>query len=139
MKKALEQAEEAMQNEEIPVGAIIVCNNRIIAKAHNQTEKLNDVTAHAEILAITSASAYLGSKYLKGCTLYVTLEPCAMCAGAIAWSQLEKVVFAASDPKKGFTTYAPNVINPKTKIEKGLLENQSRQLLNQFFSTLRNN
>lgn len=133
MKKAIIEAQKAYDENEIPVGAIIVVNNQIIAKAHNQTERLQDVTAHAEILAITAASDYLGTKYLKECTLYVTLEPCPMCAGALAWSQIGKIVFAASDIKKGFSLINNPLLHPKTIVEKGILENESKELLQQFF------
>jgi tRNA(adenine34) deaminase len=109
MKEAFKEAQKAFDEDEVPVGAVIVCDNKIIARAHNMTERLNDVTAHAEMLAFTSATAYLGGKYLKECTLYVTLEPCVMCAGASYWTQLKKVVFGASDPKRGFTKHSENL------------------------------
>ncbi|NJN78556.1 MAG: nucleoside deaminase [Saprospiraceae bacterium] len=134
MKKALIEAQRAFDNDEIPVGAIIVSNHQIIAKTHNHTEKLQDVTAHAEILAITAASNYLGTKYLPDCTLYVTLEPCPMCAGALAWSQIGKIVFAASDVKKGFSLIEHQLLHPKTMIEGGVLETESQELLQRFFS-----
>lgn len=133
MRKALAEAQKAYEEDEIPVGAIIVANNHIIAKAYNQTERLQDVTAHAEMLAITAASDYLGTKYLNNCTLYVTLEPCPMCAGALAWSQIGKIVFAASDAKKGFSLIDNPLLHPKTIIEKGILGNESQELLQQFF------
>ncbi|MFK7947733.1 MAG: nucleoside deaminase [Saprospiraceae bacterium] len=133
MRKALAEAKKAYEEGEIPVGAIIVANNQIIAKAYNQTERLKDVTAHAEMLAITAASDYLGTKYLNGCTLYVTLEPCPMCAGALAWSQISKIVFAASDAKKGFSLINNPLLHPKTTIEKGVLECDSQDLLQRFF------
>jgi len=116
MKQAFREAQKAYEGGEIPVGAIIVCENRIIAKAHNQTELLRDVTAHAEILAITSASEHLGSKYLPECTMYVTLEPCIMCAGALYWAQLGKLVFGASDEKRGFFRYGKELLHPKTTV-----------------------
>lgn len=133
MRKALAEAQKAYDEDEIPVGAVIVANNQIIAKAYNQTERLQDVTAHAEMLAITAASDYLGTKYLNDCTLYVTLEPCPMCAGALAWSQIGKIVFAASDAKKGFSLIDNPLLHPKTIIEKGVLKNESQQLLQDFF------
>lgn len=137
MKKALIEAQNAFEEDEIPVGAIIVGNNKIIAKAHNQTERLQDVTAHAEMLAITAASDYLGTKYLKDCTLYVTLEPCPMCAGALAWSQIGKIVFAASDIKKGFSLIQNQLLHPKTIIKHGVLEEESKMLLQRFFQKRR--
>lgn len=133
MNQAYKEAQFAFQNGEIPVGAVVVCQNRIIARAHNQTEMLNDVTAHAEMLAITAAANSLGSKYLDECTLYVTLEPCVMCAGAIAWAQLDKVVYAASDEKRGFMQYGRNLMHPKTKIESGIMLTECSQLLKEFF------
>lgn len=137
MRKALQQAQVAAEAGEIPVGAIIVANNQIIARAHNQTELLNDVTAHAEILAITAAANYLNSKYLVGCTLYVTLEPCVMCAGALYWSQLEKIVFAAPDEKRGFMRYGKQLLHPKTKVEYGILQEEAGQLMSNFFQIRR--
>ncbi|MFJ1350916.1 nucleoside deaminase [Capnocytophaga canimorsus] len=136
MKKALEEAQKALEEDEIPVGAIITTNNQIIAKGYNLTQKLNDVTAHAEIQAITAASGYLGGKYLKNCTLYVTLEPCIMCAGALFWSQISRVVFAADDPKRGFRTVG-NLLHPKTEIQSGVLQHEAKQLLHQFFNKKR--
>ncbi|AWL78559.1 nucleoside deaminase [Capnocytophaga canimorsus] len=136
MKKALEEAQKALEEDEIPVGAIITTNNQIIAKGYNLTQKLNDVTAHAEIQAITAASGYLGGKYLKNCTLYVTLEPCIMCAGALFWSQISRVVFAADDPKRGFRTVG-NLLHPKTEIQSGVLQHKATQLLHQFFNKKR--
>lgn len=138
MSLALEQANLAYQAGEIPVGAIITIENKIIAKAHNQTERLQDVTAHAEILAITSASNYLGAKYLTQCTLYVTLEPCLMCAGAIFWSQLHSVAYGAKDTKRGFSTLNAQVLHPKTIITQGILEEDCAQLIQNFFQKLRN-
>ncbi len=137
MREALRQARLAYEAGEIPVGAVIVHGNQILAKAYNQTEMLKDVTAHAEMLAITSASNTLGGKYLKDCTLYVSLEPCVMCAGASFWSQISKVVFAASDPKRGFERYN-GLLHPKTVIVKGIMEVESEQLINSFFERLRN-
>ncbi len=137
MKEAIKEAQKAYETGEIPVGAVIVCQNIIIARAHNMTELLNDVTAHAEILAITAAEEALGSKYLNECSMYVTLEPCVMCAGASAWAQLERIVYAAADEKKGYLRYAPDCLHPKTKIEYGLLESDSRNLLLKFFKERR--
>ena len=132
MKKALEEAEKAFEEGEIPVGAIITINNMIIAKTHNLTEKLNDVTAHAEIQAITAASEFLGGKYLKNCTLYITLEPCVMCAGALYWSQIGKIVCSARDEKRGYHLYG-NLLHPKTEIVYGILEKECSELLKNFF------
>jgi tRNA(adenine34) deaminase len=137
MEMAYNQALLALEAGEVPVGAVIVSQNKIIAKAYNQTETLNDVTAHAEILAITAAEQYLGAKYLKDCTLYVTLEPCVMCAGALYWAQLGKLVFGAKDPKRGFTKVEPLVTHPKTLIRYGVLEEQCQELLQNFFKNLR--
>ncbi len=138
MKEALKQAQLAFDEGEIPVGAIVVCQNKIIARAYNQTERLNDVTAHAEMLAVTAAANYLGGKYLNECTLYVTLEPCAMCAGALYWSQLQQLVFAQADPKRGFSKINSTMLHPKTTVKKGILAEQSMQLLADFFDKLRN-
>lgn len=137
MEMALILAEEAADDGEIPVGAIIVCRNRIIAKARNQTEQLTDVTAHAELMAITSATQYLGSKYLTDCTMYVTLEPCVMCAGALFWAQLGRLVIGASDPKRGYSRVEPSLLHPKTRLETGLLAEESQALLMKFFTRLR--
>lgn len=132
MKQALLEAEQAYQEDEIPVGAVIVVNKKIIGRGHNLTERLLDVTAHAEIQAITAASSYLGAKYLPDCTLYVTLEPCPMCAGALFWSQIGKVVYAASDPKRGFILNGGK-LHPATKLEAGLLEKTASDLLKRYF------
>ncbi len=137
MKQAFAEAEKAYQAEEIPVGAIIVCDNQVIARAHNLTERLIDVTAHAEMQAITIAANTLGGKYLKECTMYVTLEPCIMCAGALAWSQIGRIVYAASDHKKGFTTLDSPILHPKTKITKGVMEEQASELIKTFFQERR--
>jgi len=133
MRQALKEAEIAFNEGEVPVGAIIVCKEKIIARSHNLTEKLTDVTAHAEIQAITSAANLLGGKYLTDCTLYVTLEPCVMCAGALFWSQISKVVYAATDEKRGFTLYTPNLLHPKTRISSGILQEECSKLLRDFF------
>ena len=132
MQKALQEAEKAFEAGEIPVGAIITVNDKIIAKAHNLTELLHDVTAHAEIQAITSASEYLGGKYLKDCTLYVTLEPCVMCAGALYWSQIGKVVYGATDSKRGYHLFG-NLLHPKTQVVQGVLEEPCSQIVKDFF------
>lgn len=137
MEIALSLAEEAAEDGEIPVGAIVVCRNRVIAKAHNQTEKLNDVTAHAEMLAITAATNHLGGKYLTDCVLYVTLEPCIMCAGALFWSQVGRLVIGAPDAKRGYSRVTPSVLHPKTRLETGVLSTESQTLLAKFFERLR--
>ena len=138
MKEALKEAQKAFDEDEIPIGAIVVCNNKIIARAHNLTERLNDVTAHAEMQAITAAANYLGGKYLNECTLFVTLEPCVMCAGAIAWSQLGKLVFGAPDTKKGFHLLNENrVLHPKTEVISGVLQNECSTIIRTFFQKKR--
>jgi tRNA(adenine34) deaminase len=137
MKQAINEAQKASELDEIPVGAIIVCNQQIIARGHNLTEQLTDVTAHAEILAITSASRYLGSKYLQKCTMYVTLEPCVMCAGALAWSQLGELIIGAGDSKKGYSCIAPKALHPKTKVTHGIMVNECSDLLIDFFQKKR--
>jgi len=136
MKKALQEAEFAFEKDEIPVGAVIVVNNTVIARTHNLTELLHDVTAHAEMQAITSAANFLGGKYLKGCTLYVTLEPCQMCAGALFWSQISKIVFGASDEKRGYQTLGTQ-IHPKTEVVSGVLEKECAALMTSFFQKKR--
>jgi len=133
MRQALLEAEKAYELGEIPVGAVVVSNERIIARAHNNTEQLTDVTAHAEIIALTAAAAHLGNKYLEGCTLYVTLEPCAMCAGALAWAQLDRLVYGASDDKRGFMQFGKRMLHPKTKVEFGIMMEESKVLLTNFF------
>lgn len=133
MRQALNEARAAAAEGEVPVGAVIVCNERIIARAHNQTERLNDTTAHAEMLAITAASSSLGAKYLTECTLYVTVEPCVMCAGAIGWSQLKKVVFGTSDEKRGYSRFAPKAFHPKTEVVQGILETECTEEMKKFF------
>jgi tRNA(adenine34) deaminase len=137
MQLAIYEAEAAAEAGEIPVGAVVVCQNKIIAKTRNQTEQLTDVTAHAEILAITAAASYLGGKYLKDCTLYVTLEPCVMCAGALYWAQVGRVVYGASDEKRGFSVVKQPLLHPKTTVRKGVLENEVTTLLKNFFHKLR--
>lgn len=137
MGLAYQQALLAFEKGEVPVGAVVVCNGQIIAKAHNQTEQLTDVTAHAEILAITAASQYLGAKYLPECTLYVTLEPCTMCAGALYWSQIGEIVYGAQDTKRGFGNLSPDPLHPKTKVKYGIMQNEIEQLMKDFFRNLR--
>ncbi len=137
MMEALKQAYQAYEQGEIPVGALVVHEKKVIAKAYNQVEMLNDPTAHAEILAITSAANYIGSKYLDECTLYVTLEPCLMCAGASYWAQLSGIIYGASDPKRGFSSTGEYALHPKTKVRGGLLAKESSELLTQFFAKLR--
>ncbi|MGM9673863.1 MAG: nucleoside deaminase [Bacteroidaceae bacterium] len=133
MRKALEEAHRAFEEDEVPVGAVVVCRGRVIARAHNLTERLTDVTAHAEMQAITAAQEALGGKYLSECTLYVSVEPCIMCAGAIGWAQMGRVVYGAADPKRGFTTFAPQALHPKTMVEKGVLEDECAALMQSFF------
>lgn len=137
MKKALQEAETAFEKGEVPIGAVIVVQDRIIARCHNLTEQLNDVTAHAEMQAITAAANFLGGKYLKDCTLYVTLEPCQMCAGALYWSQISKIVYAADDPQRGCGAMGTK-LHPKTKIEGGILAKEAADLLKKFFIQKRN-
>ena len=137
MKQALAEAERAAERGEVPVGAVVVCRDRIIARAYNLTETLNDVTAHAEMQAITAAENALGAKYLNDCTLYVTVEPCVMCAGAIAWSQLGKLVYGASDDKRGFMKYAPDALHPKTVLLSGVMTDECGQLMKDFFKKRR--
>ncbi len=137
MEQAIKEALKAKEEDEIPIGAIIVCKNHIIARAHNQTQALNDVTAHAEILAITAASGFLGNKYLNECTLFVTLEPCNMCAGALYWSQIDRVVYGASDEKRGFMRYGKELLHPKTKLEFGIKHDICRDLITEFFAKKR--
>jgi tRNA(adenine34) deaminase len=133
MREALKEARYAFEEDEVPIGAVIVCQNKIIARAHNLTERLTDVTAHAEMQAFTSASNYLGGKYLDECTLYVTIEPCVMCAGASYWTQLEKVVYGARDEKKGFQLVSKKILHPKTKLVGGMLEKECGELMTSFF------
>jgi tRNA(adenine34) deaminase len=137
MRQALLEAHKAFDLDEVPIGAVVVANNKIIARAHNLTEKLHDVTAHAEIQAITAASEYLGAKYLTGCTLYVTLEPCVMCGGALYWSQIDKVVFAARDEKRGAGRITESIYHPRTLVTNGLLAEESANLLKDFFAKKR--
>ena len=137
MQMALREAQNAFDEGEVPVGAVVVCQGRVIARAHNLTETLNDVTAHAEMQAITAAANSLGGKYLTDCTLYVTVEPCVMCAGAIAWAQVSRVVFGAADDKRGYRRYAPDSLHPKTVVEHGLLADEAAELMKNFFKQKR--
>lgn len=137
MLRALDEARQAFQKGEIPIGAVIVCHDRIISRAHNLTETLCDVTAHAEMQAITSASALLGGKYLTDCTLYVTVEPCSMCAGALGWSQVPRIVYGTADPKRGYHLYAPRSLHPRCSVTSGIMEEECRQLMLDFFRKLR--
>ena len=137
MKVALQEAHAALEKDEVPVGAIIVYDNQIIARAHNLTETLNDVTAHAEMQAFTSAADFIGGKYLQGCTLYVTLEPCIMCAGASYWTQIEKVIFGAYDKKRGYSRLNQSITHPKTTVVGGIMENECSELLLRFFENKR--
>ena len=137
MRDALREAEIARSEDEVPIGAVIVCKGRIIAKGHNMTERLNDPTAHAEMIAITAATEALGGKYLNECTLYVTVEPCPMCAGALAWSQIGKVVYGASDPKRGFSKFSPSLMHPKTEVVSGVLAKECSTIVTDFFKNKR--
>ena len=137
MREALKEARKGFYADEIPVGAIIVCNDRVIARAYNNTEQLNDVTAHAEMLAFTSATVTIGGKYLQNCTLYVTLEPCVMCAGAAAWTQIGRIVYGASDEKRGYSKISSSILHPKTKVTSGILAEECETLLKEFFAKKR--
>ena len=137
MRQALAEARAAAAEGEIPIGAVIVCKGRVIARAHNLTERLHDVTAHAEMQAITAASEYLGGKYLTDCTLYVTVEPCPMCAGALGWSQISRAVYGAGDEQRGFLTYAPRTLHPRTTLQGGVLEEECKALMQEFFRSRR--
>ena len=137
MLRALEQAQMAADRDEVPVGVVVVCQDRIIARGHNLTETLNDVTAHAEMQAVTAAANVLGGKYLSDCTLYVTVEPCVMCAGALAWAQVERIVYGAADPKRGYSVYAPEVLHPRTQVTAGVLAEECGELMRQFFKSKR--
>ena len=137
MKEALKEAYKALEKDEVPIGAVIVCNGRVIARAHNLTEMLNDPTAHAEMQAITMATSYMGGKYLKDCTLYVTVEPCPMCAAALGWAQISKVVYGASDAKRGYSLFSPNLLHPKTVVEKGVMAEECGRIVTEFFRSKR--
>jgi tRNA(adenine34) deaminase len=137
MFDALREAQRAAAEDEVPIGAVIVCQGRIIAKGHNMTERLNDPTAHAEMIAITAATEAVGGKYLNDCTLYVTVEPCPMCAGALAWSQIGKVVYGASDPKRGFSRFSPSLMHPKTELVSGIMADECGNIVSEFFQRKR--
>ena len=137
MRQALVEAKAAGEDGEIPIGAVMVCRNSIIARSHNLTETLHDVTAHAEMQAITAAAETLGGKYLTDCTLYVTVEPCVMCAGALGWSQISRIVYGASDPRRGYSRIAPDALHPRTEVVSGVLEEECRQLMVDFFKNKR--
>ncbi|MEI8203673.1 MAG: nucleoside deaminase [Bacteroidota bacterium] len=137
MREALKEAQKAFDKDEVPIGAVIVCGGKIIARSHNLTEQLNDVTAHAEMQAYTSAANYMGAKYLTDCTLYVTLEPCLMCAGAAFWTQIPKIVYGALDPKRGYNLYGKKTLHPKTEVISGILQEECTDLLQRFFKNKR--
>ena len=137
MRMAIDEARKALDMQEVPIGAIVVCRDRVIGRGHNLVETLCDATAHAEMQSITAAASTLGGKYLKECTLYVTVEPCIMCAGALGWSQIDRVVYGADDPKRGFTTLSGRIFHPKTKVERGVLADECEALMKEFFKALR--
>ena len=137
MRMAIDEARKALDMQEVPIGAVVVCHGRVIGRGHNLVETLCDATAHAEMQSITAAASTLGGKYLKDCTLYVTVEPCIMCAGALGWSQIDRVVYGADDPKRGFTTVSGRIFHPKTKVERGVLADECESLMKEFFKTLR--
>ena len=137
MRMAIDEARKALKEQEVPIGAVVVCGERVIGRGHNLVETLCDATAHAEMQSITAAAATLGGKYLKGCTLYVTVEPCIMCAGALAWSQIDRVVYGADDLKRGYTTVSGRIFHPKTVVERGVLADECEELMTEFFKSLR--
>jgi len=137
MREALKEAREALSDGEIPIGAVIVCNGKIIGKGHNMTERLHDPTAHAEMLALTAATEALGGKYLRNCTLYVTIEPCPMCAAALNWAQISQIVWGADDPKRGMSLYTPSLLHPRTKTTSGVLQDECAEILTTFFKETR--
>lgn len=137
MRMAIDEARKAFDKEEVPIGAVVVCGDRVVGRGHNLVETLCDATAHAEMQSITAAASMLGGKYLKGCTLYVTVEPCIMCAGALAWSQIDRVVYGAADPKRGYTTVQGRVLHPKTEVASGVLQEECENLMKEFFAKLR--
>lgn len=137
MRKAIAEAQQAAAEDEIPIGAIVTCRGRIVARTHNLTETLHDVTAHAEMQAITAAANALGGKYLQDCTMYVTVEPCPMCAGALGWAQISRIVYGAKDEKRGYTAYALKALHPKTEVQAGVLEEDCRELMQTFFQNKR--
>lgn len=138
MREALREARMAAAEDEVPIGAVVVCRGRIIGKGHNMTERLNDPTAHAEMIAITAATEAMGGKYLDDCAIYVTVEPCPMCAGALAWAQIGKVVYGASDPKRGFSLFSPSLMHPKTEVVEGVLSEECGEMVSEFFRNKRN-
>ena len=137
MKEALKEAVKALDKDEVPIGAVVVCNGKIIARAHNLTEMLNDPSAHAEMQAITAATSYIGGKYLNECSLYVTIEPCPMCAAALGWAQIKRVVYGASDPKRGYSLFSPNLLHPKTVVESGIMAEECGGMVSAFFKNKR--
>ena len=137
MKEALKEAVKALDKDEVPIGAVVVCNGKIIARAHNLTEMLNDPTAHAEMQAITAATSYIGGKYLNECSLYVTIEPCPMCAAALGWAQIKRVVYGASDPKRGYSLFSPNLLHPNTAVESGIMAEECGGMVSAFFKNKR--
>ena len=137
MKQAYQEAQAALEADEIPIGAVVVCNNKIIARAHNQTETLNDVTAHAEMQAVTAAASWLGGKYLNDCTLYVTVEPCPMCAAALNWAQVGRIVYGAADPRRGYSLFTPPPLHPRTQVTAGILSDECSALMKEFFKEKR--
>lgn len=137
MEAALAQAREALAEDEVPIGAVIGCGGRIIGRGHNMTESLSDPTAHAEMIALTAATSALGGKYLKGSTIYVTVEPCPMCAAALAWAQVDAVVYGADDPKRGYTLYSPSLLHPKTEVRRGVLQEECSQIVTDYFKSKR--
>lgn len=137
MSMAITEARRALQMQEVPIGAVIVCGDRVVGRGHNLVETLSDATAHAEMQSITAAASMLGGKYLKGCTLYVTVEPCVMCAGALAWSQIDRIVYGADDPKRGYTTVGGRILHPKTEVVSGVMREECEALMKDFFKKLR--
>lgn len=137
MKQALQEAEQAYREEEVPIGAVVVCRHRVIGRGHNQVERLRDATAHAEMLAITAASDYLGSKYLEDCTLYVTIEPCVMCAGALRWVQVPRIVYGASEPKVGYSRFGDGLLHPRSLVTRGVMADECAELMRRFFQERR--
>ncbi|MBS7273539.1 MAG: nucleoside deaminase [Bacteroidales bacterium] len=137
MEEALKEARQAFEDDEVPVGAVVECRGRVIARGRNMTESLHDPTAHAEMIALTAATEYLGGKYLKDCTLYVTMEPCPMCAAALAWAQVDAIVFGASDPKRGYRLFSPSLLHPKTQVRQGVMEQECSEIVVNYFKTKR--
>ncbi|MBO5217103.1 MAG: nucleoside deaminase [Alistipes sp.] len=137
MSMAIQEAKKALKEKEVPIGAVVVCGGKVIGRGHNLVETLCDATAHAEMQAITAAASALGGKYLKGCTLYVTVEPCVMCGGALAWSQIERIVYGAEDPKRGYSTLSEKILHPKTSVTSGVMRQECEELMTTFFKSLR--